>query len=278
VVRGIRATNNLADVISDMHSAETMPHRAFEVVPSPLTRSWESCWVRPISDWAFSQMIMDLDRRGADAAYNFYLAIQGTSDGAALGGRMFEAKVHKFFDSITKPRKFCVRSLDDCSTSFDIEFSSSVSRQIFGTDHMFAGLLTSSVKAKQSCYLRPLSRTHLTFDSFLYQHGMSVPGCQPLLGCQIARTGEHPISIQGLQRTQKALSLRVPELKALRPSKTAKLIILFVVPESISASFIKQRFKDAKKFAHWRSKTSQYVVGLPEREVLRTRVELPDLN
>jgi hypothetical protein len=80
----------------------------------------------------------------------------------------------------------------------------------------------------------------------------------------------HPISIKGLARIQASLKPEVPELNKLRPTTATKLIIPFVVPDPIAASFVKQNIKNAKKVAHWGPKTTQYVLGLPVREVMRS--------
>ncbi|KIM91763.1 hypothetical protein PILCRDRAFT_811037 [Piloderma croceum F 1598] len=68
-----------------------------------------------------------------------------------------------------------------------------------------------------------------------------------------------------------SLDPQVSELKAVQPTAATKWIILFVVPEPMAASFAKQRFEnDAEQVAHWDLKTTQYVLGLPEREVIRS--------
>jgi hypothetical protein len=78
----------------------------------------------------------------------------------------------------------------------------------------------------------------------------------------------HPISINGLTRIQASLKPKVPELNKLRPTTATKL--LFVVPDPMAASFVKQNIKDAKKVAHWGPKITQYVLGLSVREVMRS--------
>ena len=266
ILNAIKETGNLHDAVTKVHTGQTV-HRAFEIYPSPESRHWESCRIRPVSDWAFSQMFAELDRRDTDGAYNFYRIIQGSRDSASLGGKMFEIKAHIFFRSITEPRNFTIRSLDNPMTTFDIEFSSSTTHDTFGSDQRFSGHLVSFVKSGQSCYLRPLSPIFPTFDSFLYQHEMFQPGCQPLIGFQITTAREHRISVKGLAAIQACLKDKVPELKALRPTAKAKWIILFVVPDDMAASFVTQQFKDA---AHWGLKTTQYVLGLSEREVIRS--------
>jgi hypothetical protein len=96
---------------------------------------------------------------------------------------------------------------------------------------------------------------------------MFQPGCQPLIGFQITTTRDHHISVKGLAAIQACLKPKVPELNALRPTTKTKWIILFVVPDDMAASFVKQQFKEA---AHWGLKTTQYVLGLSEREVMRS--------
>jgi hypothetical protein len=130
----------------------------------------------------------------------------------------------------------------------------------------FAGQLTSFVNS-QECYLKSLSPIFPTFDSFLYQHEMSQSGSQPLIGFQITTSHNHPISVKGLEAVKMCLKPQNSELKALRPTPATKWIILFVLPELMAVSFIKQRFKDAGKFSHW---GLQYVLGLSEREVMRS--------
>jgi hypothetical protein len=290
-VRGaIRATTNLKDAIMSVSTGEPI-HRAFEMYPSLKNRAWIHCLVRPVSDWAFSEMIAELDRRGAAAAYELYHGIKGSSSAATLAGNMFEAKVHAFFQCILTPRRFMVRpvlpvdkrstaldkrstTFDKRSNSFDIEFSSDTTHLSFGPKQDFMGQLTSFVNDdNKSCYLKPLSSTFATFDSFLYQPGLPRSDCQPLIGFQVTTAKTHPIKVIGLQDLQACLNPTVPELEALRPTTNKKLIILFVVPESRAASWVKMPFKgkDQEKDPGkvWEGKTIQYVLGLPEEEVFR---------
>jgi hypothetical protein len=184
VINAIVGTEDLAGAIRNVPTGQPI-HRAFEVWPSTDITAWECCITRPISDWAFSQMVAELDRRDPDAAYDFYRTIQGTRNGAALGGQLFKIKVHKFFQSITEPRSFTIRSIDNPSATFDIELSSTIVHHAFGAGQAFAGHLTTSVRNQESCYLKPLSPIFPTFDSFLYQHEISQPGCRSLIGLQV---------------------------------------------------------------------------------------------
>jgi hypothetical protein len=267
ILTAIDETKNLSDTVAKVDNGRPI-HHAFEIFPSPESRRWINCLVRPVSDWAFSQMMVELGRQGADAAYHFYEAIQGSRDSADLVGRMFETKVHVFFRSITTPRSFTAFSLDDRSTTFDIKFSSSTTHYTFGAKQRFAGKLALSVNNRESCYLKPLSRYFATFDSFLYQPEITLSGSQPLIGFQVTTAYEHRISVVGLKELQACLNPQVPPLKTLRPTQAKKLILLFVVPEPMAASFRKMQFTG--NAAYWGEKITQFVLELPEPEVIRS--------
>jgi hypothetical protein len=215
-------------------------------------------------------MVAELDQRDGNAAYKFYQQIKGSRNSASLGGQVFEFKVHKFLQSITKPRSFSIRSLDNPSITFDINFSSDMVYHTFGADQFFTGYLTTSVKNRESCYLKLLSPVFPTFDAFLYQHTMAQPGYQPFMGAQVTGARSHPVSVKGLEATQKALKQDIPELNGLQPKVTKKWIILFIIPEPMAVSFQKQIINDSAKVDHWYLKTAQFVLGLSEEEVLRS--------
>ena len=100
---------------------------------------------------------------------------------------------------------------------------------------------------------------------------MARPGYRSLIPIQVTSGRDHPISVKGLAETQKSLKSRVPELNALQLTSAAgKWIILFVVPETMMASFVAQRFTDSAKYEIWEKKTTQYILGLPTEEVLRS--------
>jgi hypothetical protein len=266
LTRAVALITDLEDVIASAYTGEPI-HRALEIYPAPDTRDWLQCLARPVSEWAFSQMVIKMDRRSATAAENFYQMIKGDTSAAALAGRIFETKAHMFFQSILTPRRFTITSVEDRLTTFDIEFTPNTPHFQFGPKQEFMGRLSSSVNNSKSCYLKPLSRTFATFDSFLYQTETSPPGCQPLIGIQVTTASTHPIKVEGLQYLQACLSLKVPALKALRPTTDKKLIILFVVPESMAASWVKMPFQG--KVGPWEGKTTQFVLGLPEEEVFK---------
>jgi hypothetical protein len=49
-------------------------------------------------------------------------------------------------------------------------------------------------------------------------------------------------------------------------------LILLVGPDHMVASFVKQKMKDAEKVVHLDPKTTQYVLGLPVQEMMRSCV------
>jgi hypothetical protein len=218
--------------------------------------------VRTVSQWVFDTLLADMESRDEQATQNLYRRIQGTSNAAEFRERLWERLVHKHLRSISKPTKFHIYSLADRNQSFIIEFSSDVLHENFGTPQVFGGVLASSVKNNRSCYLKPLNRNFATFDSFLYQPGFDHPGFQPLLGLQMTDALHHDINLKDLQRIRTACQTSIPQLKALRPSAQKKWIIIFVVPETIGATFLAQKIKDESK--HWESKTAQYILQVPE--------------
>jgi hypothetical protein len=144
---------------------------------------WESCLVQPISNWALSQIMAEPGRKGADAAHNLYQIIQGSCDSATLGGNMFKTRVHKFFQSMTQPRRLATCSLDN---AYEIEFSCRTTHYTFGADPRFAGHPPLVVN-----HAWPLSPVFPNFDSFLYRHEMSQPSCQPLIGFRSTAHDQH---------------------------------------------------------------------------------------
>jgi len=62
ILNAITKCEDLAAAIFNVHGDRPVPHRAFEIWRSPKTRFWDSYHVRPVSDWAFHQIMAELDR------------------------------------------------------------------------------------------------------------------------------------------------------------------------------------------------------------------------
>lgn len=113
--------------------------------------------VRPVSLWAFNELIMLINQRNANAAYDFYKQIQGTSEAATIRGMMFERRVHEYLHSIKKSTQFQILSLDNRDNTLNIEFPPGLVHEFWGPRQMFEGYLTSYVQKGSSCYLGPVS-------------------------------------------------------------------------------------------------------------------------
>jgi hypothetical protein len=265
-IRGaIAKTEGLSDAVNDMRmGGETVIHRVFQIRPSYKERLWNSCIVEPVSDWAFSQMMELLDERRAGAPYEFYCGIKGLSDGNVLAGRYFEHRLHKFLKRSSQT--FTIRSLDDRST-LGIRFTSDT--ECFEDKKCFSGYLALSVEIERPCYLQPLSPVFPSFGSFLYQPGMSESGFSPLIALQATIAAEHDIKLKGLEDVQTSLKHNVSALKDLGPTLEKKMIILFVVPDTLRATFVKQTIVGTKQKPSWDRRTAQYLLALSENEVFK---------
>ncbi|KAK2459845.1 hypothetical protein APHAL10511_008166 [Amanita phalloides] len=260
----IQDTNKLHDVVFNVRRGNPI-HRAFQIRPSPESRFLVSCLVEPVSAWAFLEMLDELRERNADAAYQFFLNVRGSPDSATLCGKAFETYFHRF---VKTPRIFTIKSLDKRSVTLDIHFPANTNHLIFDDlKHCFSDRLASSVASKTSLYLRPQSPVFPSFDSFLYQPTISQVGFSPLIALQVTTAADHPINIKGLKEVQMSLKPKVSQLKYLRPTTKRRMIILFVVPNTLEANFMKQRISAKKGETDWYKKTAQYILTIPEKEM-----------
>jgi len=78
IIRAIKRTQNLPDTIFSVNAGEQV-HCAFEVYPSLEDRAWIQCLVRPVSDWAFSQIMAEMDRRGPETVCRSYQRLNTSS-------------------------------------------------------------------------------------------------------------------------------------------------------------------------------------------------------
>lgn len=98
IIAAINRCKDLHKAISQAHTGQPI-HEAFEIYPALPSRQLDSCLMQPISEWALLHMIAELDRQGADAAYNLYQALGGTPAGALLGERLLKSKILCKFSS-----------------------------------------------------------------------------------------------------------------------------------------------------------------------------------
>ncbi|KAF8349128.1 hypothetical protein F5887DRAFT_1156874 [Amanita rubescens] len=262
----IQEIQDLFDVVlhtQDSDKSQTI-HRAFQVRPkSSENRFWESRIVEPVSAWALSEMLIELRKKSMGDAYKFYCTIKGSPESARLRGHIFEIYLHRYLEI---SRTLTIESLDNSSATPEIRFTSGTNHLDF-EDNRFSDHLASSVQSNTSWYLRPQSPVFPSFDSFLYLPEISHPGFSPLIALQVTTAADHDINIKGLEKVQRALKPRDPNLRGLRPAKDNKMIILFVVPPALGTTFGAQKITGKAKVDHWYDKTAQYVVTVSEEEL-----------
>jgi len=260
----VRDVKDIKSTLESVYRSGDMS-RLFQISPRGDNRSLESSKIEPVSEWALDQFMARLEEDDQRATYDMYRRIRWHPE---LRGRIWQNRVHKYFCSLPTMTQFSIYPLGDSTANpLTIEFISDTKHTDFARFQDFGGLLTSSVMDQRSCYLRPLSKTFATFDSFLYQPGFHPSNFQPLICFQITDALKHDIHLSGLQGTQTACRATIPELKALRPSVAKKWIIVFVMPTNMGSAFGLQKI--VKESSVWMSKTAQYHLELSPEAVMR---------
>ena len=259
ILKAIESCKDIKEAIHAVAGDLAVPHRAFVVYPGDEYRSLVGCLVKPISEYAMDTIIMTLDERSADAAFNLYQSIQGSSLAAAFRGKIWERKVHGYFRR-TATSSFTIRSLDSMSTR-PWDFSKDVKHFDFGPPQMLGGEIARCVAAGESVYLQPMSNNFASLDSIIYQP------TDRLVGVQITDAIIHPIKATGLSALQLLLKPKHALLAPLRPTVGKPWILLFFVPTPMENSFTRQNIEGVA--ANWSRKTVQYVLGLDGREVFK---------
>ncbi|KAF8351674.1 hypothetical protein F5887DRAFT_913384 [Amanita rubescens] len=264
IKKAIEDTKDLFEVTSNMQNGDDrhITHRVFQVHPkSSENRFWHNSVAKPVSAWAFFQMLNVLHKRNRGDAYRFYCTVKAYPESSQLRGNMFEYYLHPY---LKRPRTFNIKSLDDGAATLKIDFIVNADNHLSFTD-LSEGLVLS-VKSNKSHYLRPGSPVFPSFDSFLYQPEISHLGFSPLIALQVTTAAKHEIKLKGLKDIGSAL--QNPYLESLRPEQNRKMIVLFVVPDDLEPTFRTQKIHGAKKeVGPWYNKTTQYVLGLPVQDL-----------
>ena len=266
IKNAIEQTNDLFKVTSKMQNGDDrhITHRAFQVHPKSFDhRYWHDSVAEPASAWALLKMLSVLLKRRRGEAYRFYCTIKGYPDSSGLRGVMFEYYLHPY---LKRPRTFTIKSLDNRAATLKVNFIVNADNHLSFTD--LSKELVMSVKSNQAHYLWPESPVFPSFDSFLYQLKIYRPKFSPLIALQVTTAPKHPIKLKGLEDIEN--SLKNPLLENLRPERNRKMIILFIVPDDLEPTFRAQKIHGAKKkVAPWYSKTVQYVLGLPLKDLFK---------
>ena len=100
------------------------------------------------------------------------------------------------------------------------------------------------------------------------------------MALQTTTAAKHPIKAKGLEDVQTSLKANVSGIKDLRPAIKRKLIVLFVVPDTLGAIFAEQQIEGAERGVDskgkkkekeplWNRKTAQYIHSLSEEDVFK---------
>jgi hypothetical protein len=263
----IAQIEDVTNAIRNIRGDRAVPHRIFEVYPRSDSRALELSLVRTVSQWAFDELMIEVERRNADSAEKFYRSILANAHAAPLRGRMWEHQVHKYLRSDSKPTSFTAFYLDDRKKTVQISFPPSMQHKDFGDVQTFQGLLASAVGQDVSCYMKPVAKNFATIDSVLFAHDFTEPGILPLISVQITDALKHPCKVRAFKTLQTSLKSQIPQLASLRPSVAKKWILVFIVPSPMASSFTKQTFDDVATKTIWDSKVVQYVLELDKDEV-----------
>ena len=172
-----------------------------------------------------------------------------------------EIQALKYFDSLTTPTIFNVRSLVDSSVS-QWTYPGPAPRVTFQSKSLTAAVQTA-VDDNQPSHLVPDIPNFPAVDSIVYDPNEGLAGIQVTV-----QQEKHGVAVTGLQRIQRNLK-QGTSLAKLRPAILGKhWRIIFVVPDSIAEGFPFQAFIGDTKTGEWAKKIDQYVLGLPENSML----------
>lgn len=189
IILAIRSSQDIDKAIEDVAGDLAIPHRAFMIYPGDDRRQLLDCLIKPVSEWALGKVISTLDSRGAEAAYDLYLRIEGSPRAASFRGQLWEHKVHRYFCS-SDTLSFTIQSLEDSSTMEWKPFENMVTSN-FGPVKRLAGHLHQCIADNKAGYFRPKSDNFASFDAIIYQPN------KPLVGAQVTENHDHPLNTRG---------------------------------------------------------------------------------
>jgi len=227
-------------------------HSIFEILPIDESRQLAECGFDIVSHWVLRLFMEEYESCEAHRANDFYRQISGLPKAASLWGHVFEQKVLHHID--TYGCEFEIRALASPGM-ITWECPGPIRRYTFQREEDFILEITETIKKNKSLHLVPLASNFEAVDSILYSPN-------DVLTCiQTTVSGNHPISVGGLQRLQNWLGTE-PPLADLRPSRDRPWRFIFVVPPGDASTYEKQQFKTDTKSDAWDGRVHQYVLGL----------------
>jgi hypothetical protein len=255
-IKEIPYTSSAFDILIGTRGPKGVSHTVFELDPIDEYRSLDGSRVEVVSMWALDKLLSYFERRQADAAAEFYMAIRGMPELGFLRGRVMERQALRYFDSFQVPTTLKIRSLSD-STIHDWEYPGPTRRVNFDSQTFITSLRTA-VDAKKPVHLVPKDPNYPAVDSILYDPNA------PFTLIQCCLHLSHPEVVAGFKRIQEKLKLRTP-LAHLRPSISGRhWHLIFVVPFAIAQDLREQDFEGDMPTNCWKRKIDQYVFGITD--------------
>ena len=237
-------------------------HSIFQIFPQDKERQLSKCGFQIVSDWSFRLFIEEYERHEAHRANDFYRQISGVPRAASLWGNVFELKVLHHIDTCGG-RKFQIRGLSSPSI-ITWKCPAPIRRYTFVREADFIREITKAVKEDKSLHLVPSAPNFEAVDSIIYTPN------EVLTCIQATVSGEHAISVPGLQRIQNWLGTE-PPLAVLRPEPHRPWRLIFIVPPGDASTYEMQQFNKDTKKGEWANsgKVLQYVLGLDVLEKIQ---------
>ena len=241
---------------------QTVSHSIFQNFPRDKQRQLSECGFRLVSHWAFRLFIEEYKSHEAHRANDFYRQISGVPRAASLWGHVFEQKVLHHIDTCGG-RKFEIRGLSSPSI-ITWECPAPIRRYTFLREADFIREITKAIKENKSLHLVPSASNFEAVDSIIYTPN------EVLTCIQATVSGEHAISVPGLQRLQNWLGAK-PPLAHLCPLPHRPWRLIFIVPPGDASTYEMQQFNKDTKTGEWAhsGKVLQYVLGLDVLEKIQ---------
>ncbi len=230
--------------------ASDVSHMVFQLSPTDQSRSLSHCRFKPVSRWAFNQLLNKCEDLQAGAVARFHHKISGEPRAASLWSHLFERQV---LNSLGDGSRREILGLTNPKEKKMWTFRGRI--HYFTEDSSAVVEITKAVATKKPLHLVPLISNFPAVDSIVYEPNKDLTCIQTTI-----KKGEHPITVSGLVRVQQWLNHQT-SLAGLRPSKKRPWQFIFIVPSNMVPTFKKQRFTGDTDNNGWAGKVKQYVLG-----------------
>jgi hypothetical protein len=245
-IQSIPSTSSAFDILVGTGGPKGVSHTVFELDPIDGYRSLDGARVGVVSMWALDQLLNYYERRQADAAAQFYMAISGIPELGILRGRVMERQVLRYFDSFQVPTTLQIRSLSDDSLH-NWEYPGPTRRVNFESK-TFTTSLWAAVDANKPVHLVPKDPNFPAIDSILYDPNAVFT----VIECTL--NPFHPDAVSGFKRILDKLKLRTPLARLRYLIKGPHWRLIFVVPAAIAQDFREQDFEGDTPTNSWKKK------------------------